>query len=204
MFLDCESPDCGEIFVVEGRDACNSLRHIRNRQTQAVIAMQGKIPNPVRSTNKKKLFGNPHIQSLLNAIEASDTDMRFARLIILCDADADGLHARTLLMLFFCLHYAELVYQQRIFAINPPLFRIRTASGKTQYARSRAQLQSIEADNQRNGNTTEISHYKGIASMPAEVLSATCIKKESRTILPVTRGDGAALLSSLPQGAVRS
>ena len=158
--------------------------------------MQGKIPNPIRSANKKKLFGNAHIQALLNAIEATDTDMRFERLIILCDADADGLHARTLLMLFFCLHYVELVKQQRIFTVFPPLFRVTATDGTTQYARNRVQLQSLELNCQRSGSAVEICYYKGIASIPGDILSATCIKPESRSISVVTQCDGAALLSS--------
>lgn len=201
MLLECDEPGHGEIFVVEGRDAGNALRQIRNRRTQAVIAMQGKIPNPARLSNKTRIFKNPHIQSLQKAIEITDTQMRYARVLLLCDADADGIHARTLLMMFFSLHYPALLEQQRLFVIQPPLYKINDAGGSRRYAWSQSQLQSMQAG---GGDELQISYYKGIASMQPEELRAICVNPESRTSSPVTPADGAALLSSFQQSVTKS
>ncbi len=201
MLLECDEPGHGEIFVVEGRDAGNALRQIRNRRTQAVIAMQGKIPNPARPSNKTRIFKNPHIQSLQKAIEITDTKIRYARVLLLCDADADGIHARTLLMMFFSLHYPALLEQQRLFVIQPPLYKINGAGGSRRFAWSQSQLQSMQAG---GGDELQISYYKGIASMQPDELQAICVNPESRTISPVTPADGAALLSSFQQSVTKS
>ena len=201
MLLECDEPGHGEIFVVEGRDAGNALRQIRNRRTQAVIAMQGKIPNPARPSNKTRIFKNPHIQSLQKAIEITDTKIRYARVLLLCDADADGIHARTLLMMFFSLHYPALLEQQRLFVIQPPLYKINGAGGSRRFAWSQSQLQSMQAG---GGDESQISYYKGIASIQPDELQAICVNPESRTISPVTPADGAALLSSFQQSVTKS
>ena len=97
MFLDCDRSPDSEIFIVEGRHAGNALRQVRNRRSQAVLAMQGKIPNPARRTNARKIFENPQISLLLRSLEAENEHVRFARILLLCDADIDGLHASCLL-----------------------------------------------------------------------------------------------------------
>lgn len=206
MFLDCDRNPDNEIFIVEGRHAGNALRQVRHRQSQAVLAMQGKIPNPARHSNAKKILDNPQIRLLLQSLEVTNANVRFARIILLCDADIDGLHARALMTMFFAVHLPHLLELGCVFAVHPPLYRISSANlNAERYAWNKAQVQAIEAELESIGCAdVHRDHFKGIASMRPEDLTTTCINAESRTISPITSADGAAVLTSFRRQSAKS
>ncbi len=206
MFLDCDENADSEIFIVEGRSAGDAIRPVRNRQTQAVLAMQGKIPNPARRSNANKIARNPQIQVLTQALQANNQSSRFARICLLCDADIDGLHARALLTMYFVVYLPHLLQQGRVFVVHPPLYKVCSTQFKLKkFIWSKLQLQQIESDLASRGCVDiQREHFKGIASLQAEDLLSTCINAQSRTISPVTPDDGAAVLSSYSRNSVKS
>lgn len=184
LFLDCQSSESSELFIVEGRSAASAVNRVRNRQYQAVFALQGKIPNSSSASGLRRALNNEHVQALLELVQSQ----RFSKLLILCDADADGLHARMLLTTFFQTHLADQVASQRIFHIYPPLFRWEDRSGGADhFGWSREKLKRYSA-------IAEVTtHFKGIASMSAESLAFTCVNFESRFIRPLLPTDDAPI-----------
>lgn len=185
--------------MVEGRDACNAVNRVRNRQTQAVFALQGKVPNCARRGGLQKTLRNTHVNEFLQLAQVSADDMAYCRLLLLCDADADGLHARALLILFLVTYCPGLLDTHRIQVVHPPLYQCTAvATGDTQYALSVQQMQKVEAQLQSaSGGEVSTSYYKGIASLPAPVLAETCVNAESRTVSKLSASDGAAVVASL-------
>ena len=127
VLIDCSEPVDSELFVVEGVSAANALRSVRDRRCQAVLPMQGKIPNASR-TSPEKLLKHPQVANLLRSVhpdgcvETPLKRFKFERVILLGDPDADGLHAGLLLVLFLSTWLPELVEQGRLFIVRAPLY----------------------------------------------------------------------------------
>ena len=124
--IDCSESSDNELFVVEGLSAANALSSVRDRRCQAVLPMQGKIPN-ARRTSLEKMLQHAQVDELLRSIrpdqqvETSLTRFSFERVVLLSDPDADGLHAGLLLLLFLSTHIPALVEQGRLFTVRAPL-----------------------------------------------------------------------------------
>jgi DNA gyrase subunit B len=188
---DCSSPsrDKTELFIVEGDSAGGSSKQARDRKTQAILPIRGKILN-VEQASLEKLKANKEIQSLIQSIgtgigKAFDySRLRYGKIIINTDADVDGHHIATLLLTFFYRYLGPLVERGHIYLAMPPLYRIRSGSGKkinVQYVFSDEEKDKILK--QRNGKEVEIQRFKGLGEMDAKVLKSTTMDPKTRTIL---------------------
>ncbi|RAI59018.1 DNA topoisomerase IV subunit B [Roseicella frigidaeris] len=188
---DCarESAEGTELFLVEGDSAGGSAKQARDRETQAVLPLRGKILN-VASASADKLRQNQELKDLIEALGCGAGErfdmarLRYGRVVIMTDADVDGAHIAALLMTFFYKELPELVRQGRVHLAQPPLYRLQ-AGGKSVYAmddRDRERLQRREfKPNQR----VEVSRFKGLGEMPPATLKETTMDPRRRTLLRV-------------------
>lgn len=204
MLIDCtEHPD-SELLIVEGKSAANALKRVRDRRNQAVLAMQGKIPNAAKMSSVRKLLENPQIINLLKALDTNWSgdfrvdEMRYRRLIILTDPDADGIHTRVLIALLFFLHLRVVVEQESLYMGYAPLYSVDSTHLKTpKIAFTQNQYNQVLADLQERGiSDTMTTRYKGLAGMDQPLLSRCCIDKESRVIKLVTVSDCQAMVKA--------
>ncbi|MFH1112593.1 MAG: DNA gyrase subunit B [Pseudomonadota bacterium] len=196
---DCSSTsrDRTELFIVEGDSAGGSSKQARDRKTQAILPIRGKILN-VEQASLDKLKANREIQSLIQSIgtgigKAFDySRLRYGKIIINTDADVDGHHIATLLLTFFYRYLEPLVERGHVYLAMPPLYRIRVGSGK------KTQVHYVFSDREKekllkrsNGKEAEIQRFKGLGEMDAKTLKSTTMDPESRTILRVSVQDAA-------------
>ena len=192
---DCSDKDpknC-EIYIVEGDSAGGSAKTARNRATQAILPLRGKILN-VEKARLDRILGNAEIKAMITAFGTGiDEDfdiskLRYDKIVIMTDADVDGAHIATLMLTFLYRFMPELIRQGHVYLAKPPLYKIK--KNKTvRYAYDDKELDEILTEIGRDGNN-KIQRYKGLGEMDAEQLWDTTMDPEKRILLRVTIEEG--------------
>jgi topoisomerase-4 subunit B len=188
---DCarESADGTELFLVEGDSAGGSAKQARDRETQAVLPLRGKILN-VASASVEKLRQNQELKDLIEALGCGVGDrfdiakLRYGRVVIMTDADVDGAHIAALLLTFFYRELPELVRQGRVFLAQPPLYRLQ-AGGVSVYAMDDTDRERVLKARFKSNQKVEVSRFKGLGEMPPAALKETTMDPKKRTLLRV-------------------
>ena len=203
---DCSVEDASrtELFLVEGDSAGGSAKQARNRATQAVLPLRGKILN-VASASTEKLRQNQELKDLVEALGCGVGErfdrarLRYGRIIIMTDADVDGAHIASLLMTFFYRELPHLVRDGHLYLAQPPLYRL-TQGAKSVYAMDDADRE--RKTKQFKSGKVEVSRFKGLGEMPPSALKETTMDPARRTLLkvvaaPEDRAETATLVESL-------
>jgi topoisomerase IV subunit B len=182
-----------ELFLVEGDSAGGSAKSARDRDTQAVLPLRGKILN-VASASGEKLRGNQELSNLIEALGCSTrsafdpASLRYEKIIIMTDADVDGAHIAALLMTFFFREMPKLIDLGYLYLAVPPLYRL-THGARSEYARDDAHKEELLNKVFARNSKVEISRFKGLGEMPPAQLKVTTMDPKTRTLLRVTVSD---------------
>ncbi|MDR0634446.1 MAG: type IIA DNA topoisomerase subunit B [Azoarcus sp.] len=207
---DCESSDIGEneLFLVEGDSAGGSAKMARDKETQAILPLRGKVQN-AWEIDPDRLFANAEIHDIAVALgvdahgpgdEPDLSGLRYGKVVIMSDADVDGAHIQTLLLTLFFRHFPKLIDGGHIFVAQPPLYRVDVpAQGKKRparrlYALDEGELTAIRERLAKEGirpDAIEIGRFKGLGEMNPEQLRETTMATATRRVLPVCVRDGA-------------
>ncbi|MBC37255.1 MAG: DNA topoisomerase IV subunit B, partial [Rickettsiales bacterium] len=189
---DCTrmDPKGTEVFIVEGDSAGGSAKQARNRETQAVLPLKGKILN-VANASTAKLLANQELQDLNQALgcgtgnQYEESKLRYEKIIIMTDADVDGAHIASLLMTYFYRELPKLIENGHLYLAAPPLYRI-VKKDIIRYAHDEQDKNSMLKNIFGNNKVVEISRFKGLGEMPAEDLKETTMNPETRKLFKVS------------------
>jgi topoisomerase-4 subunit B len=201
---DCESTDIAEneLFLVEGDSAGGSAKMARNKETQAILPLRGKVQNSWE-IEPNRLFANAEIHDIAVALAvdphtpADEPDLaglRYGKVVIMSDADVDGAHIQTLLLTLFFRHFPALIRRGHVFIAQPPLYRVDVpAQGKKRpakrlYALDEGELEAIKDRLTKEGfapDKIEVGRFKGLGEMNPEQLRETAMDPATRRVLPV-------------------
>ena len=191
---DCSSknPEECELYIVEGNSAGGSAKNGRNRETQAILPLRGKILN-VEKAQAKRIFANAEIGNMITAIgggidpEFDVSKIRYHKIVIMTDADVDGSHIRILLLTFFYRFMRPLITEGYVYIAQPPLYKVEY-HGKQYYAYNDDQLENIK-DKLKLKPGYPFQRYKGLGEMDAEQLWETTMDPSNRKMIRVTLTD---------------
>ena len=194
---DCSSkkPEECELYIVEGNSAGGSAKNGRNRETQAILPLRGKILN-VEKAQAKRIFANAEIGNMITAIgggidpEFDVSKIRYHKIVIMTDADVDGSHIRILLLTFFYRFMRPLITEGYVYIAQPPLYKVEY-HGKQYYAYNDDQLETIKAKLKLKPGYP-FQRYKGLGEMDAEQLWETTMDPSNRKMIRVTLNDAIA------------
>ena len=207
---DCESEDLAdnELFLVEGDSAGGSAKMARNKETQAILPLRGKVQN-AWEIDPDRLFANAEIHDIAVALgvdahkadsEVDLSGLRYGKVVIMSDADVDGAHIQTLLLTLFFRHFPKLIERGHVYVAQPPLYRVDVpAQGKKRpprrlYALDEGELAAIRERLEKEGfkpDAIEIGRFKGLGEMNPDQLRETTMDPATRRVLPVKVRSGA-------------